>query len=138
VEGASGLDRGIAQLLVAAGESVVDVLAKLAARARRLAPAAPARATWPTPARSRWRPSITATAPGRPREQLQAVCDALGRALPTMDQIERRSTVPDGTSGWDYGDQKAVHEQLAASVRGPAGIWSPTWCRSFRCSKTAA
>jgi transposase len=36
VEGASGLGRGIAQLLVAAGEQVVDVPAKLAARARML------------------------------------------------------------------------------------------------------
>jgi transposase len=36
VEGASGLGRGIAQLLVAAGEQVVDVPAKLAARARLL------------------------------------------------------------------------------------------------------
>jgi transposase len=36
VEGASGLGRGIAQLLVAAGESVVDVPAKLAARTRLL------------------------------------------------------------------------------------------------------
>ena len=36
VEGASGLGRGIAQLLVAAGEDVVDVPAKLAARARLL------------------------------------------------------------------------------------------------------
>jgi transposase len=36
VEGASGLGRGIAQQLVAAGEQVVDVPAKLAARARLL------------------------------------------------------------------------------------------------------
>jgi transposase len=36
VEGASGLGRGIAQLLVAAGEQVVDAPAKLAARARLL------------------------------------------------------------------------------------------------------
>jgi transposase len=36
VEGASGLGRGIAQLLVAIGEQVVDVPAKLAARARLL------------------------------------------------------------------------------------------------------
>lgn len=36
VEGARGLGRGIAQLLVAAGEPVVDVPAKLAARARLL------------------------------------------------------------------------------------------------------
>jgi transposase len=36
VEGAGGLGRGIAQLLVAAGEQVVDVPAKLAARARLL------------------------------------------------------------------------------------------------------
>jgi transposase len=36
VEGATGLGRGIAQLLVAAGEQVLDVPAKLAARARLL------------------------------------------------------------------------------------------------------
>jgi transposase len=36
VEGASGLGRGVAQLLVAAGEPVMDVPAKLAARARLL------------------------------------------------------------------------------------------------------
>jgi transposase len=36
VEGASGLGRGIAQLLVTAGEQVLDVPAKLAARARLL------------------------------------------------------------------------------------------------------
>jgi Transposase len=52
VEGASGLGRGIAQLLVAAGEPVVDVPAKLAARARLLSTSSARRATWPTPARS--------------------------------------------------------------------------------------
>jgi transposase len=36
VEGTGGLGRGVAQLLVAAGEQVVDVPAKLAARARLL------------------------------------------------------------------------------------------------------
>ncbi len=36
VEGATGLGRGVAQLLAAGGESVLDVPAKLAARARLL------------------------------------------------------------------------------------------------------
>jgi hypothetical protein len=59
VEGANGLGRPIAQRLVAVGEPVVDVPAKLAARLGCWGPAAPARPTWPTPARSRRPPSTT-------------------------------------------------------------------------------
>jgi transposase len=51
VEGASGLGRGIAQLLVAAGEPVLDVPAKLAARARLLSTSS-ARKTDPADAAS--------------------------------------------------------------------------------------
>jgi SOS-response transcriptional repressor LexA len=52
-------------------------------------------------------------------EKLQAAREALRRAMRTMDQVEHRGAVPDGMTGWDYRDQKAVHEQLAASVRDP-------------------
>jgi transposase len=60
VEGATGLGRGIAQLLVAAGEQVLDVPAKLAAALGCSVPAAPARPTWPMPPWSRPPRSITA------------------------------------------------------------------------------
>jgi SOS-response transcriptional repressor LexA len=57
---------------------------------------------------------------GRAWERLQAARDALERAMRTMDQVERRGAAPEGMDAWDYTDQHAVHEQLAASVRGPA------------------
>ncbi len=52
VEGASGLGRGVAQLLAATGATVLDVPAKLAARHGCSALAAPVRPTSPT--RRRW------------------------------------------------------------------------------------
>jgi transposase len=54
VEGANGVGRPLAQRLLAQGESVVDVPAKLAARVRASTPATPARPTPPTRTRSRW------------------------------------------------------------------------------------
>lgn len=59
VEGATGLGRGVAQLLAVADEHVLDVPAKLAARARLLSSAAPARPTPSTPLRSPPWPSAT-------------------------------------------------------------------------------
>ena len=53
-------------------------------------------------------------------EKLQAARDALRRAVRRMEQVENRGAAPDGMTGWDLRDQKSVHEQLAASVRGPA------------------
>ena len=61
VEGATGLGGGIAQLLVAAGEQVLDVPAKLAARARllgtssaRKTPSMPSCGGSGCPSASRW------------------------------------------------------------------------------------
>ena len=59
VEGASGLGLGIAQLLIAAGESVVDVPATLAARARLLGTSSARKTDSPTP--PRWRPPPSTT-----------------------------------------------------------------------------
>jgi transposase len=53
VEGATGLGNLLAQQLVAAGEQVVDVLPKVAARVRLLASGTPTRTTPTTPGRSR-------------------------------------------------------------------------------------
>lgn len=53
-------------------------------------------------------------------EKLQAVRDALRRAVRRMEQVENRGAAPDRMTGWDLRDQKSVHEQLAASIRGPA------------------
>ncbi len=55
-------------------------------------------------------------------EKLQAAQDALRRAARRMEQVENRGTAPEGMTGWDLRDQKSVHEQLAASVRGPATL----------------
>jgi SOS-response transcriptional repressor LexA len=55
-------------------------------------------------------------------EKLQVVRDALRRAVRRMEQVENRGAAPDGMTGWDLRDQKSVHEQLAASVRGPATL----------------
>jgi hypothetical protein len=52
VEGATGLGRGVAQLLAAAGQSVLDVPAKLAARARLLGSGSSRKTTSPMPRRS--------------------------------------------------------------------------------------
>jgi len=52
VEGATGLGHTVAQQLVGAGELVVDVPAKLAARARLLGAGSPARPIEPTQPRS--------------------------------------------------------------------------------------
>ena len=56
VEGAQGVGRPLAQRLLAQGEDVVDVPAKLAARSGSSIPATPARPTPPTPTRWRWSP----------------------------------------------------------------------------------
>jgi SOS-response transcriptional repressor LexA len=53
-------------------------------------------------------------------EQLQAAGEALRRAQRAMDQVDNLGTVPDGMDRWDYRDRAAVHEQLAAAIRGPA------------------
>jgi len=53
-------------------------------------------------------------------EKLQAARDALRRAVRRMEQVENRGAAPGGMTGWDLRDQKSVHEQLAASMRGPA------------------
>ena len=55
VEGAQGVGRPLAQRLLADGETVVDVPAKLSARVRCSTPATPARLTRSTRTRSRWR-----------------------------------------------------------------------------------
>jgi hypothetical protein len=55
VEGAAGLGHLLAQQLVAAGEAVLDVQPKLAARVRLLEAGTPARTTPMTPGRSRSR-----------------------------------------------------------------------------------
>jgi hypothetical protein len=57
VEGCNGIGRHIAQRLVADGELVVDVPAKLSARARVFAPAKDARPTPSTP--TPWRGRVT-------------------------------------------------------------------------------
>jgi len=54
VEGANGIGRPLAQRLWASGERVLDVPAKLAARARVLTPGRAARPTPPTRTRSSW------------------------------------------------------------------------------------
>ena len=54
VEGCSGIGRHVAQRLVADGETVLDVPAKLSARARVFATGQAARPTRSMPAASRW------------------------------------------------------------------------------------
>jgi SIR2-like domain len=55
-------------------------------------------------------------------EKLQAAREALGGAVRRIEQVEKRGAVPDSMTGWDLRDQKSVHEQLVASVRGPATL----------------
>jgi SOS-response transcriptional repressor LexA len=52
--------------------------------------------------------------------KLNAARDALRRADRMMEQVESRKALPDGMADWDYRDQRAIHGQLAASVRDPA------------------
>jgi len=52
-------------------------------------------------------------------DQLQAAGEAFRRAERAMDQVDNLGTVPDGMARWDYRDREAVHEQLAAAIRGP-------------------
>ena len=61
VEGANGVGRPLAQRLLEAGERVVDVPAKLAARARLLDTGTAARPTPMTRTPSRWPQSVPAT-----------------------------------------------------------------------------
>jgi SOS-response transcriptional repressor LexA len=53
-------------------------------------------------------------------EKLQVVRDVLRRAVRRMEQVENRGAAPDRMTEWDLRDQKSTHEQLAASIRGPA------------------
>ena len=57
---------------------------------------------------------------GPAEEKIRHAMDTLQRALHAMGQVEHRGTAPTGMRSWDYEDQKAVHEQLAASVASPA------------------
>ena len=59
VEGANGIGRPLTQRLLASGERVLDVPAKLAARARVFEPGRAARPTPPTRTRSSWSPCGT-------------------------------------------------------------------------------
>jgi hypothetical protein len=61
VEGCNGIGKHIAQRLVADGETVIDVPAKLSARTRVSPPARAARPTLPTLTRSPWSPSAPPT-----------------------------------------------------------------------------
>ena len=58
----------------------------------------------------------------RMQEKLQDALDLLQDAMHAMDQLERRGSQPPGIGGWEYVDQLAVHEQLAASVINPARV----------------
>jgi TIR domain/SIR2-like domain len=55
---------------------------------------------------------------GPAQEKLLDALGILRRALHAMGQVER-AAVPPGMSDWDYTDQQAVHEQLAASLTEP-------------------
>lgn len=57
---------------------------------------------------------------GPAEEKIRRGMDTLQRAMHAMGQVEHRGTAPTGMRSWDYEDQKAVHEQLAASVASPA------------------
>jgi transposase len=54
IEGCEGIGRHVAQRLLAEGEPVVDVPAKLSARVRVFATGQGRKTTTPTPTRSRW------------------------------------------------------------------------------------
>ena len=53
-------------------------------------------------------------------EKLQDALEALQRAMRAMVQVEQRSTVPAEMDDWDFRDQEATHQELAALVTGPA------------------
>jgi SOS-response transcriptional repressor LexA len=53
------------------------------------------------------------------QQQLGSALSLLQRVARAMDQVEHRGAVPAGMDDWDYADQEAVHEQLAASMTDP-------------------
>jgi SOS-response transcriptional repressor LexA len=56
---------------------------------------------------------------GPAQHKLRLAQDALQRTLHAMGQVEHRGAKPPGMALWDFEDQQAVHEQLAASVTSP-------------------
>ena len=52
--------------------------------------------------------------------KLRQARDALELTMRAMRQVEQRSAVPTGMVDWDYSDQEATHERLAAAVADPA------------------
>jgi SOS-response transcriptional repressor LexA len=54
------------------------------------------------------------------QRRLEESLAAIQRAVRSMDQVQRRGTVPEDLTTWEYDDQKAIHEQLAASITDPA------------------
>jgi SOS-response transcriptional repressor LexA len=56
---------------------------------------------------------------GPAQHKLRLAQDALQRTLHSMGQVEHRGAKPPGMGFWDFEDQQAVHEQLAASVSSP-------------------
>lgn len=53
-------------------------------------------------------------------DAIQQALDLVQRALRAVGQVERRSALPVGFSGWGMADQLSVHERTAASVKAPA------------------
>jgi SOS-response transcriptional repressor LexA len=57
---------------------------------------------------------------GQALQKLQGALAALYLAERAMRKVEQHSAMSAGMNDWDYGDQEAVHEELAASLTDPA------------------
>ena len=53
-------------------------------------------------------------------QKLQDAMTVVQRTIRAMEEVEHRSATPAGIESWDFADQEATHEQLAASVTAPA------------------
>ena len=49
-------------------------------------------------------------------QKLQDAMTVVQRTIRAMEEVEHRSATPAGIESWDFADQEATHEQLAASV----------------------
>ena len=103
VEGANGVGRSLAQRLLEAGEDVLDVPAKLAARARLLDPGTAARPT--------------------PGEQVDG---SPGRAPPEQSSRCHRPTTRSTCSRLPTEGESARADTVTNRVLGPRSTWAPT------------
>ena len=120
VEGCDGIGRHLAQRLVADGETVLDVPAKLSARAREFStPDTAARPTPPTPNPSPWSPSALRTWPRSASTTRWSPCEPEAGT----GSLARSPDHPQGRTPGDRSGAAGFRRREALPPRGSSSLW---------------